>query len=188
MRFRMSSFVALRLFGLTAALAVLLTSLRTVFAQSGAISGVVYADANGNGIHDPGEKGIANVALTFTTGSGPVPGTTNADGTYFFTANVGAWAVTVVPPPGFEAVGGDTESVTIAAAEQNIVLDFGLRPIQVTVTNTPTSPRLPATGTPGVLPTTGAPIASRGLTFAALAATFIVGLGLLASAVMRARH
>ena len=33
-------------------------------AQQGDVSGVAFIDANGNGIHDGGERGLANVAVS----------------------------------------------------------------------------------------------------------------------------
>ena len=153
---------------------------RPALAQAGAISGIVFADANGNGQRDPGENGMANVPLKFSGLGATVSGVSNVDGGYFFTAEVGAWTVTVTPPAGFEVVGGAARAANIAAAQQNIVLDFGLRPVQVGPTNTFTPP-LP-TLTPGILPTTGAPISGRGLTLLALLGAFVLGAGLLISA------
>ncbi len=157
--------------------------LRPAAAQSGAITGLIFGDTNGNGLHDPGEQGIANVAITFSGVGEPVTGVSNADGSYFFTANVGDWTVTVTPPPGFEVVNGPTQTVNIAAAEQSLVLDFGLRPIQM-VTDTPPPDPVPS-NTPGLLPTTGAPVATSPLLFIGLILIFLIGAGLLVSAFRR---
>ncbi len=150
-------------------------------AQTGAITGTVYADANGNGVRDANEAGVSNVSLTFSGVGEPVNGVTNADGNYFFTATAGNWKVTVTPPNGFEVVNGASQTVSIAADQQNIVLDFGLRAIQVQPTAT-TAPQPGPTNTPGILPTTGAPAAPSLLPLLALAALAILGAGLLLSA------
>jgi hypothetical protein len=154
-------------------------------AQSGAISGLVFADGNGNGLHDPGEEGVAGVTIAFSGVGEPVTGMTNADGSYFFTASLGTWTVTITPPPGFEAVNGPTQAVTIAAAEQSMVLDFGLRPIQMLPTETSPPPPPGPSETPGILPTTGARVATRPLVLGILVILFALGAGLFLSALRR---
>jgi LPXTG-motif cell wall-anchored protein len=153
---------------------------RPAAAQSGAITGIVFADGNGNGLYDPGEQGIANVGITFSGVGDPVSGATNADGSYFFTANLGNWTVTVTPPAGFEVVGGPSKTINVAAAEQSLVVDFGLRPIQVQATNT--APPVQPTSTPGVLPQTGAAVSGNALALAALAVVLLAGVALVLSA------
>jgi hypothetical protein len=150
-------------------------------AQTGAINGTVYADANGNGVRDADEAGVSNVGLTFSGVGEPVNGVTNTDGNYFFTATAGDWTVTVTPPPGFEVVNGNAQTVNISTDGQNIVLDFGLRPVQVEPTNT-TPPETGPTDTPGILPTTGAPAAPSLLPLLVLALMAILGAALLLSA------
>src|SRR5260370_22038922 len=60
------------------------------FAELGfsSLSGYVYLDANNNGVRDPGETGIANVAVALlgTNDQGPVnfTATTAVDGSYHF--------------------------------------------------------------------------------------------------------
>lgn len=153
---------------------------RPALAQAGAISGIVYVDANGSGQRDPGEAALANVTVTVTSGAGTATVVTNADGGYFFTANVGDWKVSIAPPPGFEVEDGALRGVNVAGAEQNMVVDFALRPIQAAPTSTVPPPQ--PTNTPGVLPTTGAPVGLGGLILLALLAAFILGVGLLISA------
>jgi hypothetical protein len=157
-----------------------LSARQPALAQSGAITGIVFADGNGNGVYDPGEQGVGNVGITFSGVGDPVSGATNADGSYFFTANLGTWTVTISPPAGFEVVNGASQSVNVAAAEQSLVLDFGLRPIQVQVTDTVPAP-LPS-ATTGVLPQTGAPVGNGALWIMGLAAVFVIGLALVLSA------
>jgi hypothetical protein len=167
---------------LLAACALALCAAPPALAQSGAITGVIFADGNANGVHDPGEQGVPNVAFTFSGVGDPVSGVTNADGSYFFTANLGAWTMTVTPPAGFEVVNGPSQTVTIAAAEQSITLDFGLKPVQ-TVTDTPPPPG--PTATPGILPTTGAPAAPRPVLMVVLGVVLVAGAVLLLSAFRR---
>ena len=70
------------------------------FVASVAIGDYVWHDANGNGIQDPGETGIANVALTLTgntaTGAAVTDHTTTgANGYYQFTEAPGTYQVSV---------------------------------------------------------------------------------------------
>ena len=46
------------------------------FQQQGTLSGVVFRDANGNGVQDVGETGISGVTIDL---SGPYPGTTTTE-------------------------------------------------------------------------------------------------------------
>lgn len=70
------------------------------------LGGQVYVDANNNGVRDPGEAGIADVALTLvgTNDLGPVTLTagTNSDGAYrFVNLRPGTYTLTEVQPIGF---------------------------------------------------------------------------------------
>lgn len=149
-------------------------------AQAGAISGIVYVDGNGNGQRDLGESALANVTVTFTSGGNTATVVTNADGGYFFTANIGNWNASISPPPGFEVEGGAFKGVNIAAAEQDVVVDFALRPGQVSPT--PGMPSSQPADIPGILPTTGAPVGGGGLILLVLVGMLILGIGLLISA------
>jgi len=170
------------IFAIIACALVLLWGQRPALAQQGAISGMVFADVNGDGVRQPEEAGIANVSLTFSGVGEPVQGVTNDDGNYFFTATVGEWTINVTPPPGFEAVNGPSRNVLLAAEEQSIVLDFGLRAVQMTTDTPPPDPQPGPTDTPGILPTTGAPAAPSLLPLLALAILAALGAGLFLSA------
>src|SRR6266404_2153202 len=57
--------------------------------SASAISGFVFADANNNGLFDPGEKPIANSSIQLQNSQGIVIGqtTTDANGFYQFTTD-----------------------------------------------------------------------------------------------------
>ena len=54
------------------------------FQQVGIISGVAFNDANGNGVQDDGESGLAGVVISRIDGGSTVTVTTAADGSYLF--------------------------------------------------------------------------------------------------------
>jgi hypothetical protein len=65
------------------------------------LSGFVYIDANGNGVKDPGEVGVAGVTITLT-GRVTRTATTAADGSFTFNAlPFGTYTLTETQPAGF---------------------------------------------------------------------------------------
>src|SRR6202162_5605186 len=106
------------------------TSLNNVFGNfrgilTGAISGLKFNDANGNGVRDPGETGVAGVQITLSACPSPcvpppVAGTvTGADGGFSFTGILfGTYFVSETVPSGFQ-------QTTPATREIPVVLDFG---------------------------------------------------------------
>jgi uncharacterized protein (DUF2141 family) len=83
----------------------------------GAISGTVFDDLNGNGIRDPGERGIGGVDVELLAGDGTSRGTvtTASDGSYTF-ADVDPGDYTVRKkgdPDGFVGVTPDERPVTL---------------------------------------------------------------------------
>ena len=104
----------------------------------------VWFDANGNGVQDDGEDGVAGVTVQLKDANGAVIGdsTTDANGNYSFTVDAGTYAIGIVEPNGFDVtmqdVGDDaldsdinpatlmSDNVTVAAGETNNTLDVGL--------------------------------------------------------------
>jgi uncharacterized repeat protein (TIGR01451 family) len=83
----------------------------------GTISGVVFADLNGNGTQDPGEAGIGGVTITVTGLSCPGPTgcttTTAADGSYLFTGlGTGSYTVVETDPAGYNSTTNNTVTVS----------------------------------------------------------------------------
>ncbi|CRK62069.1 internalin, putative [Alloactinosynnema sp. L-07] len=81
-----------------------------VFAeQRGSLAGVVYVDANDNGVRDAGEPGIPGATVTLTgPGGATTTVQTGADGAYLFTGLVGGdYILTETQPAGY-ADGTDT--------------------------------------------------------------------------------
>ena len=82
----------------------------------GTVAGFVYADGNGNGSRNDGEKGLGGITLTLvnaTTGATVGTTSTAADGSYSF-ANLppGAYAVIQGAVAGYQPTVGNTGSVT----------------------------------------------------------------------------
>jgi hypothetical protein len=98
----------------------------------GSVSGVVFADLNGNGQHDPGEPGVAGAAVSLdllADGVADLTAVTKTDGSYSF-ANVpdGTHVVGVVPPVNYFAAGANARHAVVAAGSAAGGLDFALRP------------------------------------------------------------
>ena len=122
--------------------------------ELGAIGDRVWFDANGNGIQDPGEPGVAGVTVELTgAGDDGVFGTaddinlvtqTNADGLYLFDElEQGDYIVTFFAPDGTELTiqnagtdptvdsdadpdTGETDVISLGAGEINLTIDAGL--------------------------------------------------------------
>jgi large repetitive protein len=109
---------------------------------TGSIGDRVWSDANGDGIQDPGETGLAGVTVTLS-GDFNSDGvtdtrttTTDADGNYLFdNLAAGSYTVTTstLPPgvdPTFDLDGtttADTAAVTLTAGADRTDVDFGYR-------------------------------------------------------------
>ncbi len=115
------------------------------YRQSGSIGDTIWFDADGDGVQDPGELGLANVQVTLVgdlDGDGQADDTlttvTDADGNYLFDRlPAGDYSITVDPAtlPGgmeetfdFDGTGSpNTAQVTIGAHEANLDVDFGYK-------------------------------------------------------------
>jgi SdrD B-like protein len=102
-------------------------------ALTASIAGMKFNDANGNGVLDAGEAGVAGVTIVLTSstpGQGsPVMTTTDSAGNFSF-SNVtpGTYTVSEVLPPGFTQTvpgGGGNIPVTVAAGDAKTGLLFG---------------------------------------------------------------
>ena len=88
-----------------------------------AVGDLVWADANNNGLHDPGEPGIANVRVVLlgSDGSTVATTTTDANGAYRFSNLVPAvYSVAIAPPAGLTSSTGGTGSPYEPASQNNI--------------------------------------------------------------------
>ena len=101
-----------------AALATVLAA--TAGAQSGAVSGIAFVDANGNGIRDRDERGLAGVAVS----NQDVVVTTDAAGAFRLSGS-GDGVVFVSVPNGYRAVGQFWRRVDSSATN----LAFPLAPV-----------------------------------------------------------
>ncbi len=114
------------------------------FTGTAAVGDTVWLDLDADGIIDAGESGVPGVTVTLqfldpATGvSFEISTTTDGDGQYRFD-NLPAGDVTVSIDPStlptghvsvsdLDGVPDDTTTITLAAAEENLDLDFGVRP------------------------------------------------------------
>jgi hypothetical protein len=96
-------------------------------AQGTALSGVVFIDANGNGRRDPGERGVANVAVS----NQEMVVTTDASGAYRMSKGPTGVAFVSVPD-GYRAVGSFWHRVS----DTTSTVDFALAPVSRATTFT----------------------------------------------------
>jgi len=101
-------------------------------AASASISGVKFNDANGNGVRDTGEPGLAGVSIQLNTPSGQtVLATTDSNGAFSFTGlAAGAYVLSEVVPAGYTQTAPPapgTFAVTLAAGQNATGFQFGNR-------------------------------------------------------------
>ena len=78
---------------------------------TGSVSGTVWNDVNGNGVHDGPEAGRAGVSVSL---NGKRTATTAADGTYSFAEAIpGAGTVSITAPSGFGTVGTASRAINL---------------------------------------------------------------------------
>jgi hypothetical protein len=107
----------MRSISLVAILLALAATTSRATAQQTAIDGTVFVDANGNGIHDANERGLAGVAVS----NQDAVTTTDASGRFHLPRG-GAGIVFVSVPDGYRSLG----TFWRAAAESSAPLDFPL--------------------------------------------------------------
>ena len=103
-------------------------------AATGTITGLKFDDANGNGVQDAGESGVAGVTINLFAADGGAlvaTTTTGADGTFTFSSVApGDYQVGEVVPDGFVQTvpgGSGMVAVTVAAGETASGVLFGNR-------------------------------------------------------------
>jgi protocatechuate 3,4-dioxygenase beta subunit len=104
-------------------------------AGTAVIGDFIWADADGDGIQDPGEIGIAGVTVTLKDSDGNSVATTvtGPDGRYYFTDVLpGSYTVEVTPPAGYtvtsgpESEGADiSRTIVVNAGDVVTNVDFG---------------------------------------------------------------
>ena len=105
----------------------------TVTAANSSISGTVYNDANGNGVQDGVEAGLAGVTVT-RDGTGTTSTTTNGAGLYSFSSLAGGtYSLDYTVPAGLANTGTKPLSVTVAAGATSTGNNFFAAP-QHTIT------------------------------------------------------
>ncbi|ACU34126.1 LPXTG-motif cell wall anchor domain protein [Actinosynnema mirum DSM 43827] len=149
---------------------------------TGAITSSVYADADRDGVRDPGEAGVAGAALELRDPQGSVLATTTADasgGYAFDRLPPMAWTVRLVsatPPATY--TGPTSRTVALTPGEQATAAgDFAFQPPApqpaATTTTAPPTTTAPTTTPPTTAPptTTAGPISSSPTTTAPTAPT-----------------
>ena len=101
-------------------------------AVAGTVSGVKFNDANGNGVRDTGEAGLAGVTIRLTDAAGVIRTTTTDSAGAFSFANVaaGSYVVSEVVPNGFQQTAPaapGTFPITVATGQTINNLLFGNR-------------------------------------------------------------
>jgi large repetitive protein len=105
--------------------------------QQGSVSGLVWLDANADGLRDAGEAGLPGITVALSQGETTQTVTTVEDGTYRFEAAVGEYAVSLknLPDDVLPVVG--SLPVTVAAGTEIAGVNFGLWPdMQETIRGT----------------------------------------------------
>ena len=115
-----------------------------IVAVQAKLGDTVWEDKNANGVQDAGEAGIGGVTVQLKDSAGKVVQTTTtaADGKYSFTADPGAYTVSVTAPTGFQFTGkdvgsddnkdsdfasnGQSGSITLNAGDNDTSVDAGL--------------------------------------------------------------
>ncbi len=103
----------------------------------GTITGRVFIDKNRNGVHDSGEKPLANTVINLVDKNGTIIATTTTDGNGAFTFTnvpIGDYVVKEVQPLGYRSTTPDDVSVTVHSGETVIVTEFGENAIGLPVT------------------------------------------------------
>ncbi|MGB1253543.1 MAG: SdrD B-like domain-containing protein, partial [Candidatus Promineifilaceae bacterium] len=96
------------------------------------IGDTVWYDADGDGVQDPSEQGAAGIIITLTDGTNVYTTTTDSNGNYLIEVPAGNYTVTMGTPAGydvsydFSGAPDGVSTVTIAAGETNLDMDFGL--------------------------------------------------------------
>jgi hypothetical protein len=103
---------------------------------AGSIGDRVWNDANGNGLQDPDESGLANVFVEIRDEQGAfiTSATTDASGLYTLSdVDAGNYVLSIVPPAYYEATGDldgvltpNIAFVTLAIGQDRTDVDFGL--------------------------------------------------------------
>lgn len=101
------------------------------FKLDGSVSGIVFDDANGNGVFDLDEVGVGNVVVTLS-GDDNANTTTAADGSYLFNALVGTnQKLTITSPSQYRVTGVHPYEFALNVSETH---DFALRNVASIVT------------------------------------------------------
>ena len=97
---------------------------------AGTLTGIKFADANGNGIQDAGESGVQGVTIFIDADkdgvldAGERSTVTDATGHYnFFGVPLGTWQIDEVTPAGQTQTTGNFETATISSLGQVVTVD-----------------------------------------------------------------
>ena len=96
---------------------------------AGSVSGMVFRDANGDGVQNAGEAGMAGVVITLS-GTSQITTTTAGDGSYLFSgAPAGFYTVEEADPEGFASTTSNTVAVSLSVEKPSASVNFGDLPI-----------------------------------------------------------
>ncbi|MBL8730346.1 MAG: carboxypeptidase regulatory-like domain-containing protein [Planctomycetes bacterium] len=90
------------------------------------VTGIVFADADRDGVRDPGEGPLAGWEVQLVTDSTSVSAVTDADGRYRFQhVAAGSYSVELVLPSGYIATTAGSYAAQVCACADLVVQDFG---------------------------------------------------------------
>ncbi|MGH2571286.1 MAG: SdrD B-like domain-containing protein [bacterium] len=88
----------------------------------GTIKGTVYVDADGDGVLDVAEPGLADVAIYLSTGEKVL---TDKDGGYLFETPAGVYSITEWDPDGYSSSTPNVVTAIAVLPNEVLVVDFG---------------------------------------------------------------
>lgn len=176
-----------------ALVAALVTAVPALAQSTGNVSGIVYSDANGNGVREAGENGVQGVQLTIS-GATSQTVTTAADGSFSVDLAPGTYTVEVtLVPAGFFPIEDGSSQVTVNAGGSVSNIEFSIvpRPSAQAGTASTQADTQATTGqtaeTAGeVLPASGG-IVSGPVIVGGLALVLVLGIGLMILGQRRSR-
>lgn len=147
-------------------------------AQSeGQIGGIVYEDANGNGVREEGERGLQDIEVQFSNEGFSTVINTTSTGAFSLAVNPATWDVEVINlPSGFDIDDEDREVIIENPGDAVTNLEFALVPVPEDADED--------TEDATTLPESGGPI-SEGLFFALLGGLVVIGGGFVIFGQMR---
>lgn len=160
--------------------ALMLLGVVVASAQSeGQIGGIVYEDANGNGVREEGERGLQDIEVQFSNEGFETVINTTSTGGFSLPVNPATWEVEVINiPSGFDIDDEDREVVIENPGDAVTNLEFALVPVpEEEEGDSEDSTTLPESGGPF----------SEGMFLGVLMGLVVIGAGVVVAGQLRNR-